>query len=77
MKKKINKDNSGKKTKKIIKKKKKKPCGEHYSNPRYFKEKKYKAKFSINYILKKNKINKNNSEKKIILKKKKQKNRKK
>jgi len=38
---KINKDNSGKKTKKIIKKRKK-PCGEHYSNPRYFKEKNIK-----------------------------------
>jgi hypothetical protein len=48
---KINKENSGKKTKKIIKKEKK-PCGEHCINPWYLK-KKYKAKFSINYILKK------------------------
>jgi hypothetical protein len=52
---KINKDNSEKKN---HKKREKKPCGEHCSNPRYFKEKKYKAKFSINYILKKIKLTK-------------------
>jgi len=50
---KIDKDNS---RKKIIKKKKKNPCGEHCSNPRCFKGKNYKAKFSTSSILKKIKL---------------------
>jgi hypothetical protein len=48
--KKIDKDNSRKKNKKIIKKKHVK---KHCSNPQCFKEKNYKAKFSVNSILKK------------------------
>jgi hypothetical protein len=51
-KKKIYKDNSGKKNKKTIKKKKK-HVGKHCSNPQCFKEKNYNAKFSTNSILKK------------------------
>jgi hypothetical protein len=52
MKKKINKDYSGKKKKKIHKKKNhvRKHCG----NPKYFNEKNYRTKFSISSILKKN-----------------------
>jgi hypothetical protein len=41
--------------------------GEHYSNPYYFKEKNYEAKFSTSSIWK-NKIDKDNSGKKIIKK---------
>jgi len=50
---KISKYNSGKKTKKIIKKQKKNHVGKHCNNSQYFKEKNYKAKFSISSILKK------------------------
>jgi hypothetical protein len=39
--------------KKIIKKEKKNHVGKYCSNPQYFKEKNYKAKFSTNSILKK------------------------
>jgi len=64
---KIDKDNSRKKN---HKKEKKNPCGEHCSNPRCFKGKNYKAKFSTSSILKKNKIDKNNSKKNNTKKKK-------
>jgi hypothetical protein len=47
--------------KKIIKKN---YVGKHCSNLQCSKEKNYKAEFSTNSILKKNKINKNNSERK-------------
>jgi hypothetical protein len=40
---KIDKDNSGKKTKTIIKKQKKNHMGKHCSNPQYFKEKKLQS----------------------------------
>jgi hypothetical protein len=50
---KIDKDNSKKKN---HKKEKKNPCGEHCSNPRCFKGKNYKAKFSTSSILKKIKL---------------------
>jgi hypothetical protein len=52
MKKKIDKDNSEKKNKKIIKNKKN-HVGKYCSNSQCFKEKKYKAKFSTSSILKK------------------------
>jgi hypothetical protein len=47
---KIYQDNSGKKTKKIIKKN---HVRKHCSNPQCYKEKNYKAKFSTSSILKK------------------------
>ena len=40
-----------KKNKKIIKREKKNHVGKHCSNPQCFKEKNYKAKFSISSIL--------------------------
>jgi hypothetical protein len=46
--------------------------GKHRSNPQYFKEKNYKAKFLTSSIFK-SKINKDNFEKKINVKKKKRK----
>jgi len=61
---KIDKDNS---EKKIIKKWKKNHVEKYCSNPQYFKEKNYKAKFSISSIWKKKST-------KTILKKKTQKN---
>jgi hypothetical protein len=74
---KIKKDNSKKKTKK----EKKNHLEKHRSNPQCFKEKNYKAKFSISSILKKIKstktiLKKKHTKIKTILKKK-QKNRKK
>jgi hypothetical protein len=50
---KINKENFGKKTKKIIKNEKKNHVEKHCSNPQCFKEKNYNTKFSTSSILKK------------------------